>query len=92
MTRLPLGYALRWPLASWMLVCLVLANAYSGLFYSLLAFPEMETPIDTIQQFLDFISTNTDVELVSSDYSKQLFLQASPENKLFYRIGQRFKK
>lgn len=88
-----LGYALKWPLAAWMLTCLVLANAYSGLFYSLLALPETEPFIDTIEQFFEYITTNKKVELVSSSYTDQLFLQANPqENELFYRIGQRFNK
>lgn len=87
-----LGYALKWPLISWMFVCLVLANAYSGLFYSLLVLQETEPPINTIEQFIEYITENTKLELVSSDYTEQLFLQAKPENELFYRIGQRFNR
>lgn len=75
-----------------MLVCLVLANAYSGLFYSLLTLPESEPLIDTLEQFFEYVTINKDVQLVSTDYTDQVFLKADPENLLYYRIGQRFNK
>lgn len=88
---MPLGYALKWPLASWMLTCLILANAYSGLYYSLLTIPETEPFIDTIEDFLDYITINKDVQLVSSTYTGQIFSQTEQsENVLYYRIRQRF--
>lgn len=75
-----------------MLACLILNNAYSGLFYSLLALPKREPPIDTVEQFLAYITVNRRVELVRSAYTNVLLLKASPENELFYRIGQRFNR
>ncbi len=80
------------PISAWILACLVLANAYSGVFYSLLALPKTEEPVDTIDQFLEHITAHDHLELVGSVYISQLFLQASPANELFHRIGQRFNR
>lgn len=91
--KIPFENVVKWPLASWMLTCLILANAYSGLFYSLLTLRESETPIDTIEQFLEYITANKKVEFMSNAYTDQLILQANPqENELYYKIGRRFNK
>ncbi len=82
-----------WPLSAWMIACLVLSNAYSGIFYSLLALPQTDPPIDTVHQFLQYILvTDKKVQLVSNAYTEALFLKATPENELYYQIGQRFNK
>ena len=82
--------SIRWPLAAWILVCLVLSNAYSGIFYSLLTLPQLEPHVETVEQFLEYIEANRQLELVTNFYMEDRILKSGPENELFTRIARRF--
>lgn len=75
-----------------MLATLVLSNAYSGLFYSVLTVPRTETPVDTAEQFIEYIDAHENINFKSISYISNLLKTIGPENELYYRIAQRFKK
>ncbi len=80
-------------IAAWLLACLVLANAYSGLFYSLLTLPKTERPVDTTEQMFEYLDTHPQLKVIVSAYTERLFLGASrQQNALYARIGQRINK
>lgn len=80
-------------IAAWLLACLVLANAYSGLFYSLLTLPKTERPVDTTEQMFAYLDAHPQLKVVVSPYTERLFLGASrQQNALYARIGGRIHK
>lgn len=74
---------------TWVLSVLIIANSYGGCFYSILAVPEFEPPIDTILD-IERISTKDDgfiITIADSSYL-QMMTTAEPDEGIFYSIGQ----
>ena len=89
---LPYSHSVRILLATWILVSLILAHSYSGVFYSKLALLEFENPIDTIEDMMDLLD-NDHFQLHTSRLRSTDFLSATKdENELFYKIGQHIRR
>lgn len=73
----------------WVPMVLVLANSYGGRFYSILALPEFEPPIDTLAA-LEAIARSDSGQLITFDDSSYLamFQGAAPEDGVIYEIGR----
>lgn len=79
--------------AVWVPMVLVLANSYGGCFYSILALPEFEPPIDLLDD-LERIANSKDDEkggrLVTFEDSSylEMFLSSGPEDGILFAIGR----
>lgn len=73
----------------WILAVLILSNSYSGCYYSILAIPEFEMPIDTIAdiQKISQFDRGYVITLADSSYL-QMFITSVKEGGIFYLIGQ----
>lgn len=72
----------------WVLAVLILSNSYSGCFYSILALPEFELPIDQIADIQKLSQSDRGYMITIADSSYlQMFLTA-PEGGIFHVIGQ----
>lgn len=73
----------------WILAVLILSNSYSGCFYSILAIPEFELPIDTVAdiQKVSQFDRGYIITLADSSYL-QMFITSVKEGGIFYLIGQ----
>lgn len=84
----------RWFYFLWFLTALVLSNSYCGRFYSILALPEMEPPIDTVEDLLHL--ANEDKIMITTFKTASYlnyFLAARPEtDKVYYQISENFKR
>ena len=75
-------------LALWILACLILSNLYSSVFYSLLTVPH-EQLIDTVQDIFRVAQTDSHTIFVrNNSIFQKRFLDATPNEHLFYAIGQ----
>lgn len=73
----------------WILGVLILSNSYSGCFYSILAIPEFELPIDTIADIQKISQSDRGYIITLTDSSYlQMFLTSVKEGGIFHLIGQ----
>ena len=81
-------------LASWMLAALLLANAYSSVFYAVLTVPELERPLDTVQQLLR--AAQTDSRSIITQQQSAMYAsiaEAEPGgHTLYYALQQHMKR
>ncbi len=73
----------------WVLAVLILANSYGGCFYSILAVPEFERPVDTLADVEEIARSDSGQLVTFADSSYlEMFVNASADAGLFYAIGQ----
>lgn len=80
--------------ACWLMFALVMSNAYGGRFYSMLALPKMEPPIDTIEEVVQLAMVDR-IRITSYKSGSYLndFLDARPEtNNVYYQLGQNIRR
>ena len=75
--------------AVWMMSVVILSNSYGSCFYSILAVPEFERPIDRIEDILKIAQTDRGF-LVTIRHSSYLdtFLSSQPDMGIYYLIGR----
>lgn len=76
-----------------MLAALILANAYSSVFYALLTVPEYEKPIDTIEDLVR-IATHDTHQIIIKDQSSvhMTIMNATPENGVYYVLRKHLER
>lgn len=72
----------------WIISSLILTNSFIGVFHSKLAILEYNLPIESLDDMYQFI-TNKKANLLTGEfYLKLLFFNATPDNQIFYKLGQ----
>ena len=70
---------------------LILSNAYSGVFYSILTIPEYDPPVDTLGDLMKLVKSDK-VTIISSANVHHDFEHAGPDNEVYYKIGQHLRR
>lgn len=80
--------AVRLLYGAWVLAVLILANSYGGCFYSILAVPEFEAPVDTLSD-LETIANSDSGRLVTFADSSylEMFVNSTSADGVFYTVG-----
>lgn len=73
----------------WILAVLILSHSYGGRFYSILAVPAFESPIDTVEDVIELARADRGF-LVTIDHSSYLdtFLTSQADKGIYYLIGR----
>lgn len=72
----------------WILSSFILTNIFICVFHSKLAILEYFLPIESLDDMYQFITRKKASLLTGEFYLKLIFFNATPENQIFYKLGQ----
>ena len=73
-----------------MLAALILTAIYNSIFNSILAVPQFQAPIDTIDDLIGAIKDDSHQIFLGQNFElfRKGFIKSRPDNKVFYQIGK----